>query len=81
MTLSLAGHLHHHTFPLALVEVAVGGVGEAGGPAFFGSELVAFARALLGGGHAFPVAFHVGFLEFGNAFVAALPRTQLGAFS
>ena len=81
MTLSLAWHLHHHTLPLALVQVAVGGVGEAGGPAFLGSELVAFARALLRGGHAFPVAFHVRLLEFSNAFVAALAGTQLGAFS
>jgi hypothetical protein len=81
VTLSLAGHLHHHTLPVALVEVAVGGVGEAGGPAFLRSELVAFARALLRGGHAFPVAFHVRFLEFSNAFIPALPGTQLGAFS
>jgi hypothetical protein len=36
---------------------------------------------LLRGGHAFPVAFHVRFLEFSNAFVAALPGTQLRAFA
>jgi len=75
VTLSLAGLLYRHALTLAFIEVADGRIGEANGPAFYRSELVAFARALFRGGNAFSVAFYVKLVKFRQAVLAAFAGT------